>query len=157
MPVLAAISGRFGDALVGPDGSLDRAALAAIVFEDPDQLADLNAIMHPLIASEAARLLAAVPADRVAVYDTPLLRETEPGSGWDFVIVVEAPRSLRLQRLAGRGMTESDALARMAAQDIDARRSKGDIVINNDGDRDRLRVRVRAAWEQITGTSAARP
>ena len=82
---------RFGADLAEPDGVLDRARLAALVFADPAALADLNAIVHPLVAQRTAELTAAAGPDAVVVYDVPLLVENQLAGGFDAVVVVEAP------------------------------------------------------------------
>ena len=94
---------RFGDAVVA-DGRLDRAAVAKIVFNDKDALADLNKIVHPRVGERVAELTAAAPDDAVLVYDVPLLAEKGSREGFDVVVMVLADRETRLERLAGRGM-----------------------------------------------------
>ncbi|MDZ7577169.1 MAG: dephospho-CoA kinase [Candidatus Nanopelagicales bacterium] len=152
-PALAEIAEHFGDDVIRPDGTLDRAGLAAVVFNDPVRLSALNQIMHPRIAAEAERRLAEVPVSQVALYDTPLLAETDPDGEWDFVIVVEAPRDMRLERLVEfRGMDRDDALARIAARDSEREpRVVADIVIRNDSGLDRLRECVDEVWARISG------
>lgn len=149
-PGFAAVIERFGDAVVGSDGALDRPALAAIVFTDDAQLADLNAIVHPLVGQRVAELEAAAPPSAVLVYDVPLLVESAMADGFDFVVVVEAPVEMRLQRLAGRGMAEQDAHDRMAAQaGDDDRRAVADDVIVNDGTLDDLTNAVDRVWARL--------
>ncbi|MDP4013675.1 MAG: dephospho-CoA kinase [Candidatus Nanopelagicales bacterium] len=152
-PALAEIVEQFGGDVIRPDGTLDRASLAAVVFNDPVRLLALNQIMHPRIAVEAERRLAEVPVSQVALYDTPLLAETDPDGEWDFVIVVEAPRDARLERLVEfRGMARDDALARIAARDSEREtRVVADIVIRNDSGLDRLRECVDEVWARISG------
>ena len=147
-PGFDAVVAKFGPDVVGPDGSLDRAALAAQVFNDDTKRADLNAIVHPLVGQRMAELAQA--ADDVVVYDIPLLVENDLAAGFDFVVVVLAGESTRLARLAARGMPEADARARMAAQANDEqRRAVADAVIENDGSREALAARVDAVWAEI--------
>jgi dephospho-CoA kinase len=147
-PVFAAIVKRFGSGVVDPGGSLDRAALAAIVFSDPAALKDLNAIVHPAVGVEILRLLEAERAgDRVVVLDIPLLVESSryPIAG---LVVVDVDPAIAVERLVGqRGMTESDARARMANQvGREERRAKADRVIDNSGDRESLERQVDEVW-----------
>lgn len=147
-----AVLARFGKELRHPDGGIDRRALAAIVFADPDALGDLNAITHPAIDTEieaAVHAARAADPEAVVVLDMAVLVETELGRGsYGEVLVIEAPRSERLRRLvAERGMSEADAEARMAAQATDdERRAVADHVIVNDGDVALLTERIRAWW-----------
>ncbi len=155
-PGLAAVVAEFGSAVLRPDGALDRAALAAVVFTDPERRAALEAIVHPLVGARSAQLLAAAPADAVVVYDVPLLVESAGGAlgrtgEFDAVVVVEAPLETRVRRLVGRGLTEGDARARISAQATDdARRAIADHVIVNDGDLADLTTAVTALWANLT-------
>lgn len=149
-PALAEIADRFGAEVISPDGSLDRGALAAIVFADSVALADLNAITHPRIAQRTAELIEAAPDDAVVVYDMPLLVENNLTEGWDHVIVVDADRDVRIQRLIERGLDTADIEARMSRQATDEqRRAVADIVIDNSGDVDALETQVAAAWSSL--------
>lgn len=151
-PALKEVLARFGSELLLPDGQLDRAALAALVFSDDENLADLNAIMQPRIARRAAELLDAAAPESVVVYDMPLLVENDATRGWDTVVVVQAPREVRIQRLVdGRDMTRADVAARMAAQATDEERlAVADVVIENSGDERALSDAVDRAWQAIT-------
>ena len=145
-----AVVARFGDAVVA-DGRLDRAALAEIVFNDEQALADLNAIVHPLVGARVAELSEQAPPDAVLVYDVPLLAEKGSRDGFDAVVMVLADRERRLERLAGRGMAREDAEARMAAQASDEqRRAMADEVVENNGSKQELDAAVDALWERLT-------
>lgn len=136
-PGLARIVETFGEEVLAPDGALDRAALAEIVFGDPQRRAELNAITHPLIAERSRELAAAAAPDAVVVHDIPLLAEgTRDIDGFDLVVVVQAPVETRLRRMmTDRGMTREQAQQRIAAQASDADRlALADVVIENDGD-----------------------
>jgi dephospho-CoA kinase len=151
-----AVVARFGPRVVSADGVLDRAALASIVFADKAARADLNGIVHPLVAARSEALMAAAPQDAIVVYDVPLLVETGRGSEFDSVVVVEADEQTRLARLAERGVAEPDARARMAAQASDEqRRAIADEVVGNDGDLDTLRGEVRELWRRLAGQRSA--
>jgi dephospho-CoA kinase len=151
-PALAEIVAEFGRGILTPGGMLDRAALAGIVFDDPDRLAALNGIMHPRIADRSRQLLAAAPEGAVVVYDLPLLAEQNATSGWDHIIVVEADEADRIDRVRrSRGLSEAEVRARMAAQTSDARRrAVADSVVRNDGDLEDLAEQVHAIWLRLT-------
>lgn len=151
-PALEDIVRAFGSGVLGADGRLDRPALAAIVFSDEDARKRLNAITHPRIAARSAELLGAAPDDAVVVYDMPLLVEQGPAAltGWDAVVVVDAPDEIRLARLVDRGMDPDDARARIAAQAArDERLAIADHVVDNSGDLDSLRGQIDALWQVI--------
>lgn len=146
---LAAVQDAFGDRVIAADGSLDRAALAQIVFADPAARQRLNGIVHPRVRRMAREIVEQAGPDAVVVQDVPLLVETGQADAFDLVIVVEAPAEERIRRMVeDRGMTHEDALARMAAQATDEERAAvADVVIVNDGDLDRLREITRRVWE----------
>jgi dephospho-CoA kinase len=153
-----AVVERFGRSVVRADGSLDRPALARIVFNDAAEREALNAIVHPLVGARMAELTQAAPADAVVVWDVPLLVENGAVGDFDMVVVVEADVTRRLARLAERGMAEQDARARMAAQASDEqRRALADEVIVNNGDLDALRSRVEQVWAEIERHRIGRP
>jgi dephospho-CoA kinase len=149
-PGYDAIVTRFGPGVVGADGRLDRPALAALVFSDPSARADLNAIVHPLVAEETLRRVGGLPEDSVVVMDVPLLVEAARG-GYHAVVVVEAPEEVRLERLAARGMDPTDARARIVAQATDAeRRAVADAVLDNSGSPADLERQVEALWDDLS-------
>jgi dephospho-CoA kinase len=149
-PGLAAVVEAFGSQLLTDDGSLDRPKLAEIVFGDDDARIKLNGILHPLIGERSAAVAAAAPPGSIVVFDVPLLVEGNGRTGYQFVIVVETPRELRLVRLEGRGMPRAQAEARMSAQATDEqRRAVADEVIMNDGTLDDLRAAVGAVWTKV--------
>lgn len=148
-PGLDAIVARFGPRVLGPDGRLDRAALAHLVFNDEAARSDLNGIVHPLVAAETQRRVAAAPSGSVVVLDVPLLVEAAR-TGYDLVVIVEAPAPVRLERLAQRGMDPEDARRRMAAQATDAeRRAVADVVLDNSGFPDDLERQVNELWWEL--------
>lgn len=152
-PGLAEIAAEFGDDVVGPDGSLDRPAMAAVVFSDPTARQRLEAIVHPRVRARAAEIeAAALAADpsAVVVHDVPLLVETGQQDSYDVVLVVDVPRDLQVARLvSARGMDEAEARSRIAAQaDRDARLAAADVVIDNSGTLDDLARRVEQVWQE---------
>ncbi|GIH26340.1 dephospho-CoA kinase [Acrocarpospora phusangensis] len=151
-PGLAEITATFGEAVLRPDGSLDREALGRIVFTDPGRLKALNAIVHPKVGARVAELQDAAPADAIVVYDVPLLAENDLAPMYDKVIVVDAEDTTRLTRLTTiRGMTPEDAEARIAAQATrEARLAIADIVIDNNGPLSALDPQIAELWHELT-------
>jgi dephospho-CoA kinase len=149
---LAKVVAQFGDAVLSSDGSLDRPGLGRIVFADPQRLAALNAIVHPYVGRRSQELIAAAPADAVVVYDVPLLVENNLAPSYDVVVVVDVPPETQLARLTQqRGMTESDARARMAAQATrEERLAVADVVIDNEGDLRALEDQVTPLWDDLS-------
>jgi dephospho-CoA kinase len=149
----------FGSGVVAADGELDRAALAAIVFIDPERRRELERITHP----EVARLLqeAIEPlrsTDDVVVYASPLIVETGGTDAFDVLVVVAAPEEEQLRRVgAQRGMAESDARARMAAQaSEDERAAAADVILDNGGTLDELEAQVDRLWRDLERTARER-
>jgi len=153
-----AVLAHFGDHLRTADGTIDRPGLAAIVFNSPAALAQLNAITHPAIDAEIAAAIKAAPADAIVVLDMAVLVESNLGEGqYDVVLVVEAPVDVRLDRLEGRGLPRDQARARMASQATDEqRRAKGDLFVTNGGTEAELAVAVDALWGELLQRAAAR-
>ncbi|WP_433449573.1 dephospho-CoA kinase [Streptomyces sp. CA-142005] len=150
-PGLAAVVEAFGEDVLTADGSLDRPKLGSIVFADPEKLALLNSIVHPLVGARSRELEEAAAADAVVIHDVPLLTENGLAPLYDLVIVVDASPETQLDRLVRlRGMTEEDARARMAAQATrEQRRRIADILIDNDVPLDALHKRVTEVWEDL--------
>jgi dephospho-CoA kinase len=152
--VLADIAAEFGASLILVDGSLDRAALGRRVFGDDDAVKRLNAIVHPAVRLESGRrfasALAADPAATV-VYDVPLLVEARVDDPWELIIVAHAPADVRRRRLVElRGMTETDAAARIASQVPDeARLAVADVVIETDGALDATFRQTDDLWDRL--------
>ena len=145
---LAAVVDHFGAEILLPDGSLNRAALGARVFSDKTELAALNAITHPLVRAAANALKADAGPGTIVVQDIPLLVESGQGPNFHLVVVAQAPRELRLERMIrDRGMSREDALARMAAQATDEERTAvADVVVVNDGTRDEAVAALDSLW-----------
>lgn len=152
--VLARIEETFGPEVIAADGALDRAALGAKVFGDPDQLARLNAIVHPAVRAESQRRFeaaAAVDPEGVVVYDVPLLVEARVDDPWDLIVVAHAPAGERRRRLVElRGMTEQAAQERIDAQVSDERRlAIADETIDTSGSLEQTIQQTEALWERI--------
>ena len=150
-PVLDSMAERFGAHIICDDGSLDRAAVAAIVFNDEAALKDLNGIVHPAMQSEIQRQIDEHRStDRVVVLDFPLLGEN-PRKGLAATIVVDIPVDVAVRRLVDqRGMDEADARARINSQiSRDERLATATHVIDNGGDRDSLTAQVDELWQQL--------
>lgn len=147
---------RFGAGVVGPDGALDRPAIAAIVFADDAARNDLNMIMWPLIGTTInERIAAHAETDKVVVLDIPLLGASGNAYAVSGTVVVDCPVEIALDRLVNqRGMDADDAARRVAAQLTREERLKlADFVIDNSGGPDDLESAVEQCWGWIGGLS----
>ena len=158
-PGLQQVVEAFGPAVLRPDGELDREAVGRIVFSDPEQLARLNAIVHPLIAERTVQQTADAVASgaTIVVYDVPLLVENGLQGRYDVVLVVAAQPATQLQRLTEqRGMAEADARARIAAQaPLEDKVAVATHVIDNDGPREALAPQVDRIWAALLAVTEA--
>ena len=156
-PGLAAVVDAFGPEILDPEGALDRPKLGSIVFADPQKLAVLNSVVHPLVGTRSRALEDAAPEDAVVVHDVPLLAENALAPLYDLVVVVDASPETQLDRLVRlRGMSEQDARARMAAQATREKRLEiADIVIDNDVPLEELRRRVQEVWGELVRRARA--
>ncbi len=149
-PVLTQLVERFGPDILGSDGCLDRALLAEKAFVSDETRKELEAITHPAIGEEFLRQVAEAPVGAVVVHDVPLLVESKNPAQYRAVIVVEAPRDLRLARLEARGIPRVDAERRMAQQATDeARRAVATWLIDNSGDLDALGEQIERLWPEL--------
>jgi dephospho-CoA kinase len=150
-PVFEAIVDEFGSGVVGADGALDRAALAAIVFADADRLAALNAIVHPAVGAEIARrMVEEAEGDHVVILDVPLLVESGRNDMAGVLVVDVDPEVAVARVVEFRGMDADDVRARMARQvSRSDRLEKADFVIDNSSDLDDLPAHVDRAWAWI--------
>ncbi|MET0974034.1 MAG: dephospho-CoA kinase [Leifsonia sp.] len=160
-PGLAAVREAFGDGVLAADGSLDRAALGELVFSDAAALERLNGIVHPAVRELSAKLFAAAEAadpNVVVVYDVPLLVEAEVDHPFDLVVVAQATKKTRAERLVDiRGFSEQHAQARIDAQASDtARLSIADVVIDTDGSLAHTMSQADALWSRVRQEQAAR-
>lgn len=150
---LSQIVAHFGAGVLHADGSLNRAALRAIVFHDAAARDALNRIVHPVVGALRAERARAAEADgvRVLVDDIPLLYESGLEGQFDAVLFVDAPEAVRLTRLMqARGLSEGDARAMMASQgDPAAKRARATWVVDNGGTREALSAQVAAVWREI--------
>lgn len=146
-----AVVERFGGTVVAGDGSLDRAALASIVFADDDARADLEAIVHPEVRRRIAEAVAShAETDAVVVVDSPLLIETGAHEGFPLVVVVTASDDTRVARLVAKGMSEQDVRARIAAQmPLDEKAEYADAILDNEGSEVDLEGQVDLLWADL--------
>ena len=148
-PAFAPIVEHFGPSVVGPDGELDRQAIADIVFQDKEQMAVLTGITYPLIGTRMAeRLAEEAGTDHIVILDIPLLVESTRDPVHSHVIVVDCPEDVAVARLVEfRGFTEADARARIARQATrEDRLAKADFVIDNAGTEADLDTEVARCW-----------
>ena len=153
-PVFDAMVERFGPGVVAADGTLDRAAVADVVFTDPAALADLNAIVHPAVGAEIMTRMEALGAtDEVVVLDVPLLVESKNAYPVAGLVVVDVDPEVAVRRLVEhRAMREDDVRARMSRQATrEQRLARADRVIDNSGSVDDLPAQVDDVWEWIEG------
>jgi dephospho-CoA kinase len=156
-PGLAAIAERFGPGVISADGSLDRAALGAIIFSDPEARLALNGITHPAIQKLTERLFAEAEErdpNIVVVYDVPLLVEASRGADYhhfDLIVVVNASTETRIGRLMTlRGLSREEAIHRLNSQSTDTERlAIADVVIDSDGTLEQTLHQADALWESL--------
>jgi dephospho-CoA kinase len=145
-----AVTSAFGDGVLDAGGRIDRARLAELVFDDPQRLRALEAILHPPVRARLAQAVERLKRDRqvaIVLVEIPLLAESGAPAWCDRVVAIEATRAVRLERLRAKGWTESAAELRMARQADDARRrAVADEVVRNDGDEVEL---ARIACERL--------
>jgi dephospho-CoA kinase len=162
-PGYAAVVERFGAGVLGEGGAIDRVALAAIVFSDPDERRELEQIVHPEVQRVAqSRLEEEASTDHVVVVDVPLLAESPAPRSYlqpylQGILVVDAPIEIAVDRLVRlRGMSEEEARARISAQATrEARVAIADFVILNDGTMTNLGAMTDKAWEWIERLAGA--
>jgi len=157
-PALRAIVARWGAAVLAADGSLDRAALRTVVFADPAERAALDAIVHPEVARRRAAAVAAAAAhgDRLVICDIPLLFEAGLEKSVAGIVLVDAPRALRRERLMrDRGLDAAAAEAMIDAQWPSARkRARADWIVDNTGTPAELEARARVVFDALTARAA---
>ena len=141
----------FGESVLSELGSIDRKKLAELVFQNPAQLAKLEAIIHPAVIARVAQIRESLPASAIVVYDTPLLVEKNLKSQFDKVIIVLADEQIRKERIVTRGLELPDIDARISNQATDSQRSDvADYIINNDGTLAQLQDNVTKVWKQLS-------
>jgi dephospho-CoA kinase len=150
---LARIASRFGSQVIRADGSLDRARLRARVLRDPEELAALNAIMHPQVHRRRRELLveARSRGDRIVVSDIPLLFEAGDPEEFDAVVLVDAPESVRRTRLLDSRSLPREEIDRLIGFQLPSgsKRRQSDYIIDNDGDLDALRRSAESVWQAL--------
>jgi dephospho-CoA kinase len=147
-----AVVERFGRGVVGPDGELDRAALATRVFSDPQHLRDLEAIVHPVVDRRIAQGIAAqAGTDHVVVVDSPLIVESGRRDMFEVLVVVSASEQTQLRRLELRGLDPADVRRRIASQSsLEEKVAAADVVLDNEGDLPGLERQVGSLWADLT-------
>jgi dephospho-CoA kinase len=149
--VLAAMVEHFGDAILSADGTLNRQAVADIVFNDPEQLKALNAIVHPKVGEEIdGRIEAQRDTDNVVILDVPLLVESKAYET-EGIIVVDTDPEIAVERLVeSRGFKADDARARMKLQATrEERRAVAAFIVPNDGSQEELMTHIDKCWDWI--------
>lgn len=149
MPVFDAMVERFGPGIVADDGTLDRQAVADIVFNDPEALAALNAIVHPAVGLAVyERIASHEDTDHLVIADIPLLAEGKSAIDMAWVLVVDVPVETQVDRLVRfRGFTEADARARISRQaSREERLAKADMVVDNSGTEADLEAQMDDVW-----------
>ncbi|NUO38947.1 MAG: dephospho-CoA kinase [Gemmatimonadaceae bacterium] len=158
-PAYAAIVERWGTSILAADGSIDRAALRRIVFSEAQELEQLNAMVHPEVERMRAALVeqARQRGDRLVVCDVPLLFERRLTDGYDRIVLVDAPRPVRLERLVReRGLRETEAMEMIVAQmPAELKRARADFVIDNVGTLTQLDQRVTEVWSALLAAAEA--
>ena len=157
-PAYKAIVERWGTSILAPDGSIDRTALRRIVFTDTSELEQLNALVHPEVERMRAGLVeqARHRGDRLVVCDIPLLFERRMTDSFDRIVLVDAPRPVRLERLVReRGLRETEAMDMIVAQmPAELKRARANHVIDNDGTLTKLDARVAEVWSALQQQAA---
>jgi dephospho-CoA kinase len=156
-PGFEAVVRAFGEEIVGPDGDLDRRALAAIIFADPERKSVLESIVHPEVARRFGEQVDELRGtDRVVVYVSPLLVELGLAPAFDVVIVVTASPHLRISRVAsGRDLSPEDVRGRMASQATDEQRMEvAHILVDNDGSLAELEPQVDRIWSDLVARAS---
>ena len=153
MPAYTQIVRRWGSEVLSPDGLLDRGVLRQQVFADQLQLEELNRIIHPEVLRMRDRLVAEARTrgDRVVVCDIPLLFERRLTEDFDRIVLVDAPRGVRLERLVrDRGLRETEAMDMIVAQmPAELKRARADYVIDNVGTRDEVERAADDVWAAL--------
>ena len=146
---------RFGDEILA-EGQINRGKLGEIVFNDPKARKDLEGIVHPLVKEAGDSIVNSAPENAVVVNQIPLVYESNSANRFYFIVTVEAPESIRYERLRARGMKDFEIAKRISAQATRSERvSISNIVIENDGDKDALLRKVEVLWESELSPRAA--
>ena len=153
MPAYHAIVERWGEGVTAPDGLIDRRELRQRVFSDSEQLEALNAIVHPEVQRLRDQLVddARRRGDRIVVCDIPLLFERRLAEQFDRIVLVDAPRPVRMDRLVrDRGLETTEAMKMIASQmPAELKRARADYLIDNTSTQEELELRTREVWEAL--------
>ena len=151
--VHAGVVAAFGTAILRPDGEIDRGVLGRMVFADGAKRAQLNALTHATIMRRLRGWVEAAPPGTAAVAAViPLLYEVGDESRWDVVVCVAAPETEQMRRLSGRGLSEDEGRARLAAQmPLVDKIERADYVIYNGGSRELMWEQTNRVWRHIRG------
>ncbi|ETT64878.1 dephospho-CoA kinase [Paenibacillus odorifer] len=152
--VLAAAAKQFGKEILFPDGTLNRAKLGEIVFQDPVALQTLNNLTHPAIRQEIKKRMYSMEQEepkRLIIVDIPLLFESGLETLFHEIVVVYVPREVQIARLMERNrLSLEEAEARLNAQmDIEQKRNKADYIIDNSGDLAYTEQQVAVFWDRL--------
>jgi dephospho-CoA kinase len=149
-PGFRQVISRFGNEIVNDKGSIDRAKLAQVVFNDDVALKDLENIVHPLVRERTNQLMSEQTSETIIVNEIPLLLEKKMESLFEFLVIVISNEKNRLERLSQKGVSEDQAKARMAKQVNDQeRKAAADFLIVNDGNLDQLEADVEKIWQTL--------
>ena len=153
---LKAIVANWGESILGPDGELDRAAMAKIIFNDPKQRQVLEDIVHPAVAARSREMILGAGAGSIVIYNVPLLVEANVQLPFDLVVTVEAPQSAQIDRMVRhRGMSEDDAKARISAQATPAQRAqRAEVILNSNQSLGRLLDDTDDLWVKLSKLAA---
>lgn len=155
---LEQVKQTFGADLIQSDGSLDRAKLGELVFNDQDKRKTLEGIVHPLVRERAQELLSELPEHSMVIYTVPLLVEANVSLPFDVIVSVEAPEADRVKRLvSNRGMSQEHALARIKSQaSAIERAAAADYILNSNQPLVSLLADANALWNKFLIMSEAK-
>jgi dephospho-CoA kinase len=153
---LSAIVAKWGESILGPDGELDRAAMAKIIFDDPKQREILEDIVHPAVAKRSREMILSAGTGSIVIYNVPLLVEANVQLPFDFVVTIEAPRTAQIERMVQhRGMSIEDAESRISAQATPAQRAqRADVILNSNQSLGRLLDDTDDLWSKLLKLAA---
>ena len=150
------IVAQFGDEIL-KNGDLDRAALASLIFTDPNKRLELEQITHPLIRQEFVKIIKSLPEDAIVVNQIPLLVESKHDYKFDYIVTVSTSEEIRVARLLKRGLTKDQITKRIQAQATDSEREViADLIIKNEKSQEELFTQVEKLWELLQSKNKAK-
>jgi dephospho-CoA kinase len=150
------IVAQFGDEIL-KNGDLDRAALASLIFTDPNKRLELEQITHPLIRQEFAKIIKSLPEDAIVVNQIPLLVESKHDYKFDYIVTVSTSEEIRVARLLKRGLNKDQITKRIQAQATDSEREViADLIIKNEKSHEELFTQVEKLWELLQSKNKAK-